>query len=494
MKKFILPSGKFLLVAILFCLFPGANFGVFAQKQLSEQETRWVQEANTNLLKAISDPDVDAVERARIVEQSARTLKEYGQPPGFPAGAIPLKMMMESNYNQSRREYEDANDLYKYLITKHLDQQLKIVNTLQIEVAEEQIKIMIPGLPAPYEMSKDLVITFFKWDIAEGFNQGTYGDAKSLAARFRKLAETKELIKVLESLRGSQQMSMQNLYRDLQNIGPLEAQLRKKYELTAASVRTMQGYEGAKLNFGPSVREVVMPQSSSSDLKPSSGNINVIDICVQGNGLFDYSSIRIYDGDRNRLINSDFVVGYIILNNQYFAGNYAESASYSGNGVSLQSGNLNFTSSWQAKGVLHYECCMFDAKGMLQVQGKYSNGIITELKIKETSIRDDYMSEETVQIIYNQEKWVELANIPLKKYPEEWNRKNNTNYLYYAEIEGAEVKNKVKALRDNVSIKSFDKNMDNSNCELLPLNWNSAHGNYKLSIYFGQFKPFVRDW
>lgn len=480
-----------LLAFLLFCIHA---VPVLGQKVLSEQETRWVNEANGQLQDALSNPAMSQDERMRIVERSARTLKEYGQPSAFPSGTIPLKITMESNYNQIRREYEDANDLYKYLSTKLVDQQLKIVNTLQIEVAEEQIKIMLPGLPAPYELSKELVSTFFKWDIAEGFNQGTYGDAKSLAARFKKLAETKELIKVLESMRKSQQMSVQNLHSDLQMVGPLEAQLRKKYEISSASTRVMQGYEGAKLNLGSSGGKVASSPVLSTELKQVSGNINEISICVSGNGLLNYSGMRLYDGDRNRLISSDYVVGFMSLGNQSYNGDYAQTANFSGSGASLASGNLNFTSSWQAKGVLRDECCEYDAKCMVQVEGKYSDGVLTELKIKETSIHYDYESEESIQIVYNQEKWVELVNIPIKKYPEELNRKFNTNYLYYAEIEGNDVKNKVKVLRDEVSVKSSSKNMENSSCQLLPLNWESKYGNYKLQVYLGSFKNFERNW
>lgn len=479
---------------LMLLLFSSMVFTVSAQKVLNEQETRWVNEAHEQLENALSSIDMPQDERIRLVERSAKTLKEYGQPAAFPSGSIPLKIMMESNYNQSRREFEDANNLYQYLSTKLVDQQLKIVNTLQIEVAEEQIKLMLPGLPAPYELSKDLVSVFFKWDVAEGFNQGTYGDAQSLVARFKKLAETKELIKVLESLRESQQMSMQNLHRDLNMVGPLEAQLRKKYEVASASTRTMQGYEGAILDSGTSAKEVVSSQISSAEVKNITGNINEISISVSGNQLFNYSGTRLYDGDRNMLISSDYVLGFMILNSHNYNGDYAESAAFSGNGASLGSGNLNFTSSWQAKGVLRDECCKYDAKCMLQVEGKYSNGVITELKIKETSIRNDYESEETVQIVYNQEKWVELVNIPIKQYPEELNRKYNTNYLYYADIEGNDVKNKVKALRDEVSVKSIDKNMDNSSCKLLPLNWIDKYGNYKLTIYLGKFKNYERNW
>lgn len=250
--------------AVLFYLFCIASLNATAQRVLSPSETAIIDEAHKELHEAISNPDLSQEDRVKLVERSAKTLKEYGQPPAFPHGSIPLKVFMESNYNQSRREFEDASNLYQVLSSKLLDQQLRIINTLQIEVAEEQIKLMLPGLPAPYELSKELVSTFLKWDIREGVNAGTYGDAQSLVKHFHRLASTKELTKALEELRKGQMISMQMLHRDLKTVDPLEAHLRKRYELAAAGVFVMRGYEGAIIaNNQPTQTRILSTKTES---------------------------------------------------------------------------------------------------------------------------------------------------------------------------------------------------------------------------------------
>jgi len=153
-----------------------------AQKVLSGVETGYVLQAQADLERALSDPAMMQPERIALVERSAKTLKEYGQEPAFPIGDIPLKGLMESNYNQARKQFEDANLLKMHLTNKLLDQQLKIINTMQIEVLEDQIKIMLPGFPAPYELSLELASMFFKVDAAEGVSAGKFSDAASLVA------------------------------------------------------------------------------------------------------------------------------------------------------------------------------------------------------------------------------------------------------------------------------------------------------------------------
>jgi hypothetical protein len=224
-----------------------AGTKVNAQKVLSVTESRYVTEAYADLEETISNPVLTESSRIWLVEKSAKTLKEYGQKPAFPNGDIPLKVLYENNYNRGMQEFNDANNLMMAFSNKVLDSQLKIINTLQIEVVEEQIKIMLPGLPAPFELSKDLAATFFKLDFAEGFSAGKYSDASSLVTRFKQLAETKTLIKQLESFTAAHRESMQNLYRDLNMVKPLQERLRKRYEIAANSTPVQQGYAGAIL-------------------------------------------------------------------------------------------------------------------------------------------------------------------------------------------------------------------------------------------------------
>lgn len=262
---------KIFTLFILFVLL-GINVKVFAQRVLTESEMAIIEEAHAELEEAISNPQMPQVERLRIVERSAKTLKEYGQPPAFPDGDIPLKKYFQENYNQCQQEFKDANDLDNLFSSKLLDQQLKIINSLQIEVVEEQIKIMIPGLPAPYELSKDLVSTFLKWDIVEGLNTGVYGDAQSLVKRFNQMAKSKELIKALQDLKNGHRVSMQNLYRDLKMVDPLEAQLRKKYEVAETSTITMTGFKEGTV-------------SKKAETKPQAIVSNSIDEALVGKWL-----------------------------------------------------------------------------------------------------------------------------------------------------------------------------------------------------------------
>ena len=229
-------------LTLIFCW----NSKVFAQKVLSEHETQIVLEAQDELQKAISDPEMEQAERMRLVERSAKTLKEYGQPSGFPSGNIPLKELMQENFNTATKQYNDANILRQEINSKQLDAKMKFINALQIEVVDEQVKFLIPG-KAPVELSKDLVGTVFSWNIAEGFNQGKVDDAKTLVELFKKSAQANKLSGQLDELFKDHQFTVNNIHRDLKMIDPLEAQLRKKYELATASTFTIKGYEGALL-------------------------------------------------------------------------------------------------------------------------------------------------------------------------------------------------------------------------------------------------------
>ena len=153
---------------------------------------------------------------------------------------------MQGNFSQATKQYNDANILRQEINSKQLDAKMKFINALQIEVVEEQVKFLIPG-KAPVELSKDLVGTVFSWNVAEGFNQGKVDDAKTLVELFKKSAEANKLSGQLDQLFKDHQFTVNNIHRDLKMVDPLEAQLRKKYELAAASIFTIKGYEGAQL-------------------------------------------------------------------------------------------------------------------------------------------------------------------------------------------------------------------------------------------------------
>lgn len=259
MNQKLTTSGK-LSGCLFLVIFFFINLQAGAQKVLSQQETAIVLEAKAELQEAITNPDLPQTERMRLVERSAKTLKEYGQPPEFPNGDIPLKMLMKNNYNQAEKQYNDVNGLRQKLNSMNLETKMKFINALQIEVVEEQIKLLIPGADAQYDLSKELVGTVFGWNIAEGVNQGETDDARSLVSMFKKSAESNKLSGQLDELFKDHQLNMQELHRDLNMVGPLEAQLRKKYEMAAASVFTIKGYEGALL-----AGQISAPDSKSAE-------------------------------------------------------------------------------------------------------------------------------------------------------------------------------------------------------------------------------------
>ena len=268
--KFYLSTFSRVIMTLLFFILLSAfsHFG-YAQKILSEMETHYVLEAQQELNAALSDPAMNQAERMRIVERSAKTLKEYGQPSSFPNGDIPLKHLMQSNYNQARDQYNDVNEMRRQINTKNHEARMKFINQMQIEVVEEQVKFLLPGVQ-PISLSKDLVNTTFDWNIVEGFNEGEMGDAKKLVELFKRSAAANKLSGQMDQLFNDHKFTVENLHRDLKMIEPLEAQLRKRYELAAAGTHTLRGYEGALLHG----RGVVSPQQSPSSQQISGANID----------------------------------------------------------------------------------------------------------------------------------------------------------------------------------------------------------------------------
>ena len=236
--------------AFLGCLLTGFIFALpgnlLAQKVLSDTETNWVLEANAEMEKALNDPALTEQQRLEMVEHSTRVLKEYGQPPAFPNDAIPLKKQTDARFDQLKTNITELSNWSLNLEFQTLDQKNKIINSMQISVVEEQIKFLIPGV-TPIQLSKDVVNTVFDWNITDGVNQGAMGDAKGLAARFKQLAESKELIKRINLLVENQKDSLRKVFVEKEKYDLLDEKLRKQYEYTHASTITQRGYEGAKL-------------------------------------------------------------------------------------------------------------------------------------------------------------------------------------------------------------------------------------------------------
>lgn len=228
----------------------GLSGNILAQKVLSETETNWVLEAKAEMEKALNDPVLTEQQRLEMVEHSTRVLKEYGQPPAFPDDAIPLKKQTDARFDQLKTNITELSNWSLDLEFQTLEQKNKIINSMQISVVEEQIKFLIPGV-TPIQLSKDVVNTVFDWNITDGVNQGAMGDAKGLAARFKQLAESKELIKRINLLVENQKDSLRKVFVEKEKYDQLDEKLRKQYEYTQASTITQRGYEGAKLSGEP---------------------------------------------------------------------------------------------------------------------------------------------------------------------------------------------------------------------------------------------------
>ncbi len=246
MKFYFSTFSRAVMALLLFTTlstFP--HFG-YAQKILSEMETHYVLEAQQELNAALSDPTMNQAERMRVVERSAKTLKEYGQPPAFPKGSTPLKELMQSNFDLARDQYNDVNDLRRVVNNMNHGARMKFINQLQIEVVEEQVKFLLPGY-TPFTLAQSLVNTNLDINIADGVNRGDVDDARTLVRLFKEIAEANKLAGMLDKLFNDHRFTSENLHRDLQMVEPLEAQLRKRYELAAAGTQIIRGYEGAML-------------------------------------------------------------------------------------------------------------------------------------------------------------------------------------------------------------------------------------------------------
>lgn len=259
-------SIKLLIGICFYVFFFSVSYSSFSQRVLNESETAIIEEAYTELQDAISNPDLPQAERLRLVERSAKTLKEYGQPPAFPEDDIPLKKFYQHNYEEASKQYNDVNELRNKLNKMNLDAKMKFINALQIEVVEEQVKLLIPGSELEYDLALDLAGTVFGWNITQGFNKGEVDDANDLVKLFKKSAAENKLAGQLDELFRDHQYNMQELHRDLIEVGPLEAQLRKKYEIAEASTRTMIGFEGAEAGLE---NEIGLQKSNSYLLDPA---------------------------------------------------------------------------------------------------------------------------------------------------------------------------------------------------------------------------------
>src|SRR5665648_910856 len=97
-----------------------------AQKPLNATEKALIEEANRDLGKAITDEAISDSEWIKMVERSAKKLKEYGHRMSFRDGDIPLKTNREKEYRRVIAEVVYANDLRAVLSNSLMTEQLKI--------------------------------------------------------------------------------------------------------------------------------------------------------------------------------------------------------------------------------------------------------------------------------------------------------------------------------------------------------------------------------
>lgn len=235
------------------------------RKPLSEYEKSLVKEAKSTLKKAISEENITEAERTSMVQQSAKTLKEYGQPAAFPNGDISLKTNREKEYKRIKEEVVSANDLRKLLSEAQLADKMSLINSMQIEILEEQIKILIPG-KAPFDLSKDLVGTVFNISITEGMSGGQQQGAKDLVQKFRDLATGNKLIASAETLYLQQRDLMTKADLNIKKAEILQAQLRKSYQDAENSTFTFREYNPAGASSAPTTSTSTAPKAQGKGL------------------------------------------------------------------------------------------------------------------------------------------------------------------------------------------------------------------------------------
>jgi hypothetical protein len=164
---------------IFFVLVMCAVQGLYAQKTLNETQTQWVIEANNDMEKALSDPEMKDSERLEFLKKAGRTQKRYGQPNGWPKGETQLENFMDQQFEQCKVEIVEMSAWSLNMETKTLKQKLKFINSIQIEVVEEQIQLLIPG-KTPIQLTSDAITTIFGINIVEGANGPTTPEAEIL--------------------------------------------------------------------------------------------------------------------------------------------------------------------------------------------------------------------------------------------------------------------------------------------------------------------------
>ncbi|MDA3912404.1 MAG: hypothetical protein PF448_13705 [Bacteroidales bacterium] len=224
----------------------GISLCGYSQRTLTETETQWVIEAKENLDLALSDPSLPESERLEMIKKSAQTLKEYGQDSDWPDGDLPIKELMDENFDQCKEQISEMTAWTLHLENESLENKLKLINDIQIEVVEDQIEMLIPG-STPLQLSSEVIKTVFDVNLVEGINGGARQSAGDLTDRFKALANQRELISRINMLIKYDKESMRLIAKDRKELETKIPAWEKAYNDAEGGAFTMKGYEGAIL-------------------------------------------------------------------------------------------------------------------------------------------------------------------------------------------------------------------------------------------------------
>lgn len=239
--------------ALLVILLIGFSLIGYSQRTLTETETKWVNEAKENLNVALSDPGLSETERLEIIRKSAKTLKEYGQDSEWPNGELPIKAFMDANFDQCKDQISEMSAWTLHLENESLDNKLRLINAIQIEVVEDQIQMLVPG-STPVQLSADVIKTVFNVNLVEGVTGGERQDAQDLTNRFKELAKQRDLINRINVLIKYDKESMRMIAKDRNALETKIPVWEKAYKDAEAGTFTIKGYEGAVLAGGSSAQ------------------------------------------------------------------------------------------------------------------------------------------------------------------------------------------------------------------------------------------------
>lgn len=218
-----------------------------AQKTLSTTESMHVNEAKANMQQALTLVELSDLERVTLLKRSAATFKNYGQAAQWPEGDIPLQIFMDEQFEQCKNEITDMADWVLQLEQQNLNQKLKIINSMQIEVLENQIQLLIPG-KAGIDLSKDVVNSVFGVDFIQGTTGGKKQDAKELVDKMKELAQQKKLEKYLNILIDHHRESLRKIDAERKELRKKVPTWKKSFFDAYNGAFTFEGYENALLS------------------------------------------------------------------------------------------------------------------------------------------------------------------------------------------------------------------------------------------------------